>query len=281
MAVNEPEQRATADDARIAQLYREASVDEPPARMDAAIRSTARAGSTARVRPHRSAWWMPWRVPFAVAAVALVSASLVTLVMDEGGKRIGEIAVPPAPQQSGARSPAAELEPRGEVPADQAIAREQPRSQSPELRATPPAALPPLPSSDDTALSKAEGEQAPTQKALARAFDVPMPPKEAGSLGTHQPQIAAAPAREPAAIQAAPAPAAAAAAARRADRAEAALEAPPDITPFTTELEREPPARWIERITGLMRQDRRREAEALLAEFKRRYPLERLPPSLE
>lgn len=279
MAVNKPEQRATAEDARIAQLYRQASVDEPPARVDAAIRSTARAGSTVRVRPHRSAWWMPWRVPFAVAAVALVSASLVTLVMDEGGKRIAEIAVPPAPQQGGARSPAAELEPRGEVPADRAIAREQRRSQSPELRATPPAALPTLPSSDDTALSKAEGEQAPTQEAPARGFGVPMPPKEAGSLGTHEPKIAVAPARERAAIQAAPAPAAAAA--RRADRAEAALEAPPDITPFTTELEREPPARWIERITGLMREDRRREAEALLAEFKRRYPQERLPPSLE
>ncbi|MGZ5232623.1 MAG: hypothetical protein ACXWC3_21595, partial [Burkholderiales bacterium] len=47
------------------------------------------------------------------------------------------------------------------------------------------------------------------------------------------------------------------------------------------ELENEPPARWVERILALRREDRRQDAEVLLAEFKRRFPTEKLPASLQ
>jgi hypothetical protein len=47
------------------------------------------------------------------------------------------------------------------------------------------------------------------------------------------------------------------------------------------ELENEPPARWVERMLALRREDRRQDADALVAEFKRRFPTERLPPDLQ
>jgi hypothetical protein len=60
-----------------------------------------------------------------------------------------------------------------------------------------------------------------------------------------------------------------------------APNSPSPAAALITELEGQPASRWIERIVTLRRDGRRHEAEALLAEFKLRYPSEPLPPSLQ
>lgn len=54
-----------------------------------------------------------------------------------------------------------------------------------------------------------------------------------------------------------------------------------DIAGLRSELEREPPARWLERIAGLRRDGRTLEADTLLAEFRKRFPNEPVPAWVE
>src|SRR5688572_22357257 len=87
MAVNGRDDDLSRDPAheRIAALYREASGEEPPARLDRAIVAASRPGASAEVRA--TPWWLPWRVPFAVAALAVMSVSLVTLMVEKDPDR--------------------------------------------------------------------------------------------------------------------------------------------------------------------------------------------------
>jgi len=65
---------------------------------------------------------------------------------------------------------------------------------------------------------------------------------------------------------------------------EAARATPKSSSPaaaLIAELEGEPASRWIERIVTLRRDGRRQDADAVLAEFKLRYPTEPLPESLQ
>jgi hypothetical protein len=63
--------------------------------------------------------------------------------------------------------------------------------------------------------------------------------------------------------------------------ARVAPNSPSPAAALIKELEGQPAARWIERIVTLRRDGRRQEAEALLSEFKLRYPSEPLPPGLQ
>ena len=53
-----------------------------------------------------------------------------------------------------------------------------------------------------------------------------------------------------------------------------------DKLPVWHGYEKEPPQKWLERISELKRQQRAAEAEAMLVEFKRRFPGHPLPPGL-
>ena len=79
-------------DPRLDRLYRVGAREEPPARLDAAILAAARREVGARPRAV-SARLRAWRVPLSVAAVVVLSVSLVTLVREEGG---GQLEQPPA-----------------------------------------------------------------------------------------------------------------------------------------------------------------------------------------
>ena len=57
--------------------------------------------------------------------------------------------------------------------------------------------------------------------------------------------------------------------------------AAPALAALIGELDARPPALWLERIIALRREGRREDADALLAEFKRRYPEEPLPATLQ
>lgn len=102
MAVNEHD--GDDKDALLSRLYREVAREEPPAHLDRAIAAAARAsvGRRSSPAPARSPpWWTPWRLPFAFAALAVVSVSLVTLMMEEDPTRVASVPAlpPPAAQE--------------------------------------------------------------------------------------------------------------------------------------------------------------------------------------
>ena len=127
---------ALADDA--------AAREEPPARLDAAILAAARREAGARPRPLGSLL-RGWRVPVSIAAVVVMSMSLVMLVREEGGDRLMDSGVP----ASRSVEPASPPPSRSETPPrrDSAISRE--RQAPSEERAAPaaqdPASGPPAP----------------------------------------------------------------------------------------------------------------------------------------
>ena len=303
------------EDERIAGLYRRISVEDPPPYLDARIAEAARLEPGSRVAPKRRAWWVPWRVPFAVAAVAVVSVSLVSLMMEHEG---GELTL--APGDSQLRAPAVDAMPvpsqaqpevrpqRGEptraqsqsppgarrydktdAPAERrALAREssgdreRSAASPPAVVAAPepPPAAPPAAMRDAATIS----ESAPGRAEIGAAAAARDSQKE-------QAQALSAPAQAPAPLQsraAAPAPAPARAPApagslrtfKRADSAESEAAVASAVSKLVVELSGRPPAEWLERVATLRREGRRPEADALLEEFKRRYPDQPIPADL-
>ena len=78
-------------DAGLTALYRAAAQDVPPAALDDAIRAAARREVGARPRPAGFAFSHAWRMPLSIAAVMVLSVSIVTLMREEAP----ELAVPP------------------------------------------------------------------------------------------------------------------------------------------------------------------------------------------
>ncbi len=331
MAVNEHDTDAgRAEERRIAALYREAAVEQPPPRLDALIRSAA-GDSTERsgAREKRNAWWQTWRVPFALASVAVLSVSVVTLMQREGGDPLtlepvarapgaaqrdlpppaAETAAPASPQTasseptagSGETTTTGRLMQRAEpgerasradgpmisgapqsavAPRTEPAVRDAPERDARKSRAGPQAARDALAgtgSREQTAASSVEGvagseRQTPSEPAFATKSAQPAP-------------SAVAPPSSPRAFpKATPAEAASSesspmAAAKRPGR-QAVPGMSPAVAALIADLEAHEPARWIERVLELRRDGRAEDADALLAEFKRRYPDEALPPSL-
>src|SRR5688572_32854692 len=81
---------------RLARVYGAAPRDEPPAHLDAAILAAARREVGARPRP--LAALRTWRVPVSIAAVVVLSVSLVTLVREEGGHELYRAGQPDVPR---------------------------------------------------------------------------------------------------------------------------------------------------------------------------------------
>jgi hypothetical protein len=74
-------------DPRLDRAYRAGAREDPPAHLDAAILAAARREVGAR--PHAiSARLRAWRVPVSIAAVVVLSVSVVTLVREEGGGKL-------------------------------------------------------------------------------------------------------------------------------------------------------------------------------------------------
>lgn len=171
-------------DPRLDRAYRAGAREEPPARLDAAILAAARREVGAR--PHAvSARLRAWRVPVSIAAVVVLSVSLVTLVREEGGGKLEE---PPAMDLHS--------KPAETAPAPPAAAPEAAKAPA---HATPPAAAPAA--TDDAALgatasAKIAGEAA-RREDRARAGQPAAPERPAARPD------AAAPSPQP--FQAAPA----------------------------------------------------------------------------
>lgn len=147
MAVNDREKAANE---RIARLYRDTAHEEPPSRLDHAIYGAARASGPSRVSRVQT-WWSSWRLPFVLAAVGVVSVSLVTLVLEEGGERLTDGPQRPVAKQEAPAGRAAPPPGAGSVPAEERVQRDSPppsaadgpdvaadRNAAPAVSATPP-----------------------------------------------------------------------------------------------------------------------------------------------
>ena len=115
-------------DPGLARVYGAAPRDEPPAHLDAAILAAARREVGARPRP--LAALRTWRVPVSIAAVVVLSVSLVTLVREEGGDELYQTTrpevprpVPPAPRAPQPPEDAAKAVARDTAPAGQGAPR--------------------------------------------------------------------------------------------------------------------------------------------------------------
>lgn len=333
MAVNEPPiDGASPEDVRIGALYRNASVEEPPPHLDALIHDAALRETRGAVSPRAPRWWEAWRLPFAFAALAVLSVSVVMLSREERGDPLTlspEASAPAAsekPRQSAAPDvppipPAAdEVPPRSaresQRRAESATARQTQRPE-PQREAARLSAPEPSPQAPAMHAPQASGQvEAEAITREPRAFNAETPtardtPATSGMRGTDaarsgQPLLRAeprpAPARAPQSAppsQTVPPPsppgttapaeqapvetldAGASTRARRMDRSESTTGARSALALLVTELDGLPPSRWLERITALRREGRREDAAALLAELKRRYPEEPLPPALQ
>src|SRR4051812_13016351 len=80
-----------ARDDKLTALYRDAAGDLPPPALDAAILAAARREVAARPRPAGFSFARAWRGPLSVAAVVVLSVSLVVLMREEAP----ELVAPP------------------------------------------------------------------------------------------------------------------------------------------------------------------------------------------
>src|SRR5688572_18021854 len=87
-------------DARLAALYRAAAQDGPPPTLDDAIRAAARRAVASKPRSVSPSFSRSWRVPLSIAAVLVLSVSLVTLMREEAP----EMTQPPSADLSAPQS---------------------------------------------------------------------------------------------------------------------------------------------------------------------------------
>lgn len=95
-------------DGKLDALYRAAARDEPPPALDAAIRAAARRAVASRPRLAGSPFSRSWGVPLSIAAVVLLSVTLVTLIGEEGPPAITQPPRAEAPPADAERKPAAD-----------------------------------------------------------------------------------------------------------------------------------------------------------------------------
>jgi ribonuclease E len=267
-----------------------------------------------------------------IAAVVVLSVSLVTLVQEEGGEQLAqppgrsdapppraesapaprpadqpEMAKAPAPAMQEAPAPSArdraplgatapssgdEFTPRREIETPPAQRSAAPEAPAPPRTAAAPAPQPfpssrapeqerpaaPVagsglgaqsagvrgPAAEDSA--SAPGESALSARSTARARDDAAASEAASSASAaRQPDPVVLAERERARTQA------------RLQKAERPLPDTASVAALLKEFELQPPGKWLERIEVLKREGRQAEADAMLAEFKRRFPAHPLP----
>lgn len=223
-------------DEDLSALYRTTRDPEPPAWLDPRILTAAGAtvqSSTGPVVPRsRRRRIRPWAVPAALAATVVLAVGIVQLARETGEWS-------PSPESKALRSLA---EPAAEVDAA-ASGRTESRA---DHRAPPPAAnLRP-------AMSRGEAVRVAPPSAPALPA---VPPAVLEQRSMPRQTAPAEQERQRNGFQAAPA-------GRRADE-DAALR---------DYLDRRSPEKWLAAIAELRRQGRTAEADASLAEFRRRYP---------
>ena len=255
-------------DARLAKIYRAAGDETPPLRLDEAIRAAAR--REAGAGPRSLSRLRAWRVPVSLAAVMVLSLTVVLMMREEGADRLESLSVPVTP-------PAAVLPP----PAEPAVPGSDPQP--------PPSQRPVQPQSKPLAET---GRSSPAPLPMAKMA----PQAEQNVLSAAVPpagrtEQAASPRSEPppasprALMRSAPAPVPAMAMADAVSGPEmgssgavAARQAAASVQQtLWQDLVQEPPQKWVQRIVEWRRAGRTADADALMQEFRRRFPEHPLP----
>lgn len=281
-------------DSGLSSIYAALPRETPPDHLDAAILAAARRAAGSRLRKPTRALPVAWRLPFAVAAVVVLSVSLVTLMIDEGDQ-----------QRPGPQRPAA--------PAAGAL-ETKPQMKSPAIAERP------APVEQRASNAGSQGEpMAKTEipKRLADRGDVPREtmaapaiaesrkaepiaqPLAEESVGRAEVRRAVPPAAvpAPAAVPMAEAPAAAGRGEDRAvmtERAEGgmrdrrqgvmaegermAVDQATRVKQLLGDLAEAAPEAWLDKIRELRRDGREGDADAVLDEFRRRFPAYPVPP---
>lgn len=288
MALND-NQRAGERDPVLDDLYRTGAAEEPPAHLDAAILAAARREVGAGPQPLVSGL-RRWRIPVSLAAMLVLSVSLVTLVKEEGGDALQ--ALPGAPPATTPAQPVQPASPAGTGEARPQAAAPDAEHASPRQDASPAA---PSGQAADGRLAAGSGLTAtqenasgaasePAAKPSSQPFrDAPAmaersvsAPLPAGS-GPDQSRRAPAAAERRAAPMGAPAPAPEVAERTLSQARKETASAKDRTTPIWQGYDKEPPQKWLERIEELRRQQRLADADAMQAEFRRRFPGHPLP----
>lgn len=239
-------------DAGLAQAYRAAAGELPPPRLDDAIRAAARRGAGSGPRPLPAL--AAWRLPLSLAAVVVLSVTVVLMMREEG---VDSETLSLQEQTAATRKeapPAAAI-----VPEPPAAAESRPL-QEPRPAPVQPSLPPPT----------GKAQASPATEAVADGLPLAAQEAPAPAPARIDAQPAAAPRTMMRAAPAASAPAAA-------DRAAAPAGTP---APLWHDLVEAPPEQWIRRITELRREGRVADADALLAEFRKRYPDWPVPEAL-
>jgi resuscitation-promoting factor RpfA len=297
-------------DASLTAIYRAAGQDVPPLALDSAILAAARREVGARPRPAGFTFGRSWHVPVSIAAVVVLSVSLVMLMREEAP----ELVAPPRADTTVAESapaPAVAGRTAENVAADnRGFVRDEPRSKTLGLK--PPQALSPSglgmrqpefaaqspPAKKDSMVDRPAADTAGAtvlekrRAAPAEAYreDIAQSPAAAPRRSE---QSLSAPASEPFVSAAPPSVAASPAVIASAENKVAkpqtvppALAAPqarsaPSAVAGKLELQADlPPEKWLERIEELRKRGRLDEAKLSLAEFRKRFPDYKLPESL-
>jgi len=191
-------------DPRLDRSYRDLPRDEPPAHLDAAILAAAHREVGARPRP-ASDRLRAWRVPVSIAAVVVLSVSVVTLVREEGGDKLDSST---ASMASRNRAPAAQMAEERASARDQAAPAESARDagKARSQEAAKPEAPQRKAARDDaapasTSAAKKEADQRAAAESAKRSEDAAR-----RSAGAAAERSASAEPRVPAPPPAAPAP---------------------------------------------------------------------------
>lgn len=252
MAVTPPDMER---DPQLSALYRATADAGPPPALDDAIRAAARREVSAG--PRRGGM-RRWQLPLSLAAVLVLSVSLVTLMREEGADRPQVLLqpLPPAERQK----PAAEAPPPAPAPAQTAAPPEAPVPQPARSAERLPVPAAPAP--------RAEVRQPSAASPESRAAAPP-----AADAAAAMAEDATGPRPEPAPrplLRSAPAP--------LADRPSGpparsmALSVPPASDALWRDLAEAPAEQWLQRIAELRAAGRGADADALTAEFRRRFP---------
>lgn len=255
------------NDPQLAALYRAGTTAEPPAHLDDAIRAAARREVAAG--PHR-AGVRRWAVPVSLAAVVVLSVSVVTLLPEQGADRLDQ---PPAEAPAAAMQSDIVQKERAEPPAAAAPeAMPSRRAATPPVVADEPAAKTetPVPAPAVSGRAAETERESTGSRAKAMAEESSNRADDAAArrdFAAPQPMLRSAPMADAASGSGVSAPA-------------AALSAAPAKSALWQNLAKEPPEKWLQRIAELRRDGKGAEADALLAEYRRRFPDARLPGDL-
>lgn len=278
-------------DPSLSAVYRAAPAESPPAQLDADIQAAARRAVSARPQAIGYAFLRAWRVPLSIAAVLVMSVSMVTLTVRQKGAQLPEsdYAGPATAQRSEVLPPPAtgvRPDPGKAVVENKAEHVTKPAVESGAAAVEAPAGRAPVAAKAGPP-SELAREQGSAVGSIATRENLANSPT-AESAAPAKERLAAAPARQLAKGLGAPAAAIADSAASadggstQGAQAEAgvsgmATNTLSQVSVYIKELDRQPAEKWLEKIAALRQQGNTADADALLAEFRKRYPNHPLP----